>query len=140
VYYRCNLIQACWPSFGASLFLVFQFSIQKYKYLKNRSRILTFVLHRCETWSLTLRNIDFGCSSIGCWERHFALTGNRLTEEWRRLHNEELYDLHSSPNMGVIKSRRMRWVGHVAYTEETKGTYRVFWEPWGKETTCKTCA
>ena len=46
--------------------------------------------------------------------------------EWRRLHNEELNDLYSSPNIvWVIKSRRMRWVGHVAHMGEERGVYRV---------------
>jgi len=45
---------------------------------------------------------------------------------WRRLHNEELHDLYSSPNIvRVIKSRRMRWAGHVARTGEERGVYRV---------------
>jgi len=46
--------------------------------------------------------------------------------EWRRLHNVELNDLYSSPNIfRVIKSRRMRWVGHVARMGEGRGVYRV---------------
>jgi len=46
--------------------------------------------------------------------------------EWRRLHNEELNDLYSSPNIvRVIKSRRMRWAGHVARMGEERGAYRV---------------
>ena len=46
--------------------------------------------------------------------------------EWRRLHNEELNDLYSSPNIvRVIKSRRMRWAGHVARMGEMRGVYRV---------------
>jgi len=46
--------------------------------------------------------------------------------EWRRLHNEELNDLYSSPNIvRVIKSRRIRWAGHVARMGEKTGVYRV---------------
>jgi len=50
----------------------------------------------------------------------------KKTGEWRRLHNEELNDLYSSPNIvRVIKSRRMRWAGHVARMGEERGVYRV---------------
>jgi hypothetical protein len=50
-----------------------------------------------------------------------------VTWEWRRLHNEELYDVYSSPNfIWVIKSRKMRWAVHVACMEVRRGTYRVF--------------
>jgi hypothetical protein len=45
---------------------------------------------------------------------------------WRKLHNDELHGLYSSPNIvRVIKSRRMRWVGHVAHVGEGRGVYRV---------------
>jgi hypothetical protein len=45
---------------------------------------------------------------------------------WRKLHNDELHSLYSPPNIvREIKSSRMRWVGHVARTEEGKGVYRV---------------
>jgi hypothetical protein len=45
---------------------------------------------------------------------------------WRKLHNNKLHNLYSSPNIvRVIKSMRMRWVGHVAYMEEEKGVNRV---------------
>ena len=47
-----------------------------------------------------------------------------VTGEWRKLHNEELNDLYSSPNI-VIKSRRMRWVGHVARVKEGRGVHKV---------------
>jgi hypothetical protein len=49
--------------------------------------------------------------------------------EWRRLHNEELHDLYSSPNIiWVIKSRRMRWAVHVARMGNRRVAYRVFME------------
>ena len=49
-----------------------------------------------------------------------------LRGEWRKLHNEELNDLYSSPNIvRMIKSRRVRWAGHVARMGERRGVYRV---------------
>ena len=54
------------------------------------------------------------------------LRSDEVTGEWRRMHNEELNDLYSSPNiLRVIKSRRMRWAGHVARMGEERGVYRV---------------
>ena len=60
-----------------------------------------------------------------------GLTGTR---EWRKLLNEELSDLYSSPNIvRVIKSRRMRWAGHVARMWESRGVYRALMgKPEGK--------
>ena len=58
--------------------------------------------------------------------RIFGSKRHEVTGEWRRLHNEELNDSYSSPNfVRVIKSRRMRWAGHVARTGEERGMYRV---------------
>ena len=58
--------------------------------------------------------------------RIFGPRRDEVTWEWRRLHNEELNDLYSSPNIvRVIKSRRMRWVGHVARMCEEREVYRV---------------
>ena len=58
--------------------------------------------------------------------RIFGPRMDDVTGEWRRLHNEELNDLYSSPNIvWVIKSRRMGWAGHVACMGEEKGLYRV---------------
>ena len=70
----------------------------------------------CETWSLTLREER----KVRVFEdlvmmRIFGPRRDEVTGEWRRLHNEELKDLCSSPNIvRVIKSRRMGWAGHVA--------------------------
>jgi hypothetical protein len=56
----------------------------------------------------------------------FGSKRDEVTGEWRRLHNEELNDLYSSLNIiRVIKSRRMRWAGHVARMGEGIGAYRV---------------
>ena len=92
-----------------------------------RTIILPVVLYGCETWSLTLREER----KLRVFEnivlrRIFVPRRDEVTGEWRRLHNEELTDLYSSPNIvRVIKSRRMRWAGHVARMDEERGVYRV---------------
>jgi hypothetical protein len=56
----------------------------------------------------------------------FGLKRDAATGEWRKLHNEELNDLYSSPSIvRVIKSRIVKWVGHVAHMGESRGVYRV---------------
>ena len=56
----------------------------------------------------------------------FAAKRDEVTGEWRKLHNEELNDLYSLPNfVWVVKSRRMRWAGHVARMGEARGVQRV---------------
>ena len=58
--------------------------------------------------------------------RIFGPRRDEVTGDWRRLHNEEINVLYSSPNIvRVIKSRRMRWAGHVARMGEERGGYRV---------------
>jgi hypothetical protein len=59
---------------------------------------------------------------------------------WRKLHNDEIHSLYSSPNIvKVIKSKRMRWAGHVARMGERRGVYRVLvGKPESKVTTGKT--
>ena len=59
-------------------------------------------------------------------KRIFGPKKDEVRGEWRKLHNEELNGLYSSPNIvRVIKSRRMRWAGHVARMVEGRGVYRV---------------
>ena len=58
--------------------------------------------------------------------RIFGPMRDEVTGVWRKLHNEELNDLYSSPNIvRVIKSRRMKWVGHIARIGERRRLYRV---------------
>ena len=59
--------------------------------------------------------------------RIFGPKRDEVTGEWRKLHNEELNDLYCSPNIiRVIKSRRLRWTGHVACNGDMRGAYRFF--------------
>ena len=68
--------------------------------------------------------------------RVFGPKRDEVTGEWRKLHNEELKDLYSLPNIvRVVKSRRMRWAGHVARMGEGRGVHRVLvGKPEGKRT------
>ena len=92
-----------------------------------RTIILPVVLYGCETWSLTLREErKLRVFENMVLRRIFGPRMDEVRGEWRRLRNEELSDLYSSPNIvRVIKSRRMRWAGHVARMGEEKGAYRV---------------
>jgi len=92
-----------------------------------RTIILPVVLYGCETRSITLkeecRRRSFENRVL---RRIFGPKRDEVTGEWSKLHNEELDDLYSSPNIvQVIKLRRMRWVGHVAHMVEDRDVYRV---------------
>ena len=89
--------------------------------------ILPVVLYGCKTWSPRLREErKLRMFETMVLRRIFGPRRDEVTGEWRRLHNEDLNDLYSSPNiLRVIKSRRMRWAGHVARLGEERGVYRV---------------
>ena len=57
--------------------------------------------------------------------RIFGSRRDEVTGEWRKLHNEELNDLYSSPNTAWVIKSRMGWAGHVARMREIRGVYRV---------------
>ena len=92
-----------------------------------RTTILPVVLYGCETWSLTLREERrLRVFENRVLRRIFGPKRDTVTGEWRKSHNEELNNLYSSANIvWVIKSRRMRWAGHVARKREGRGVYRV---------------
>jgi hypothetical protein len=93
----------------------------------HRNIIFPVVFHGCETWSLTLREEHrLRVFENRALRKIFGPKRDEVTGEWRRLNNEELYDLYFSPNIiRVIKSRRMRWAGHVALTGDMRGTYKI---------------
>ena len=84
-------------------------------------------MYGCETWSLTLREErKLRVFESMVLRRIFGPRMGEVTGEWRRLHNEELNDFFSPPNIvRVIKSRKMTWAGHVARMDEERGVYRV---------------
>jgi len=92
-----------------------------------RTIILAVVLYGCETWSLTLREErKLRVFENMVLRKIFGPRRDEVTGEWRRLYNEELNDVYSSPNIvRVIKSRRIRWAGHVARMGEERGAYGV---------------
>ena len=80
-----------------------------------------------ETWSLTMtKECRLRVFENRLLRRIFGPKGDEVTREWRKVPNEELNNLYSSPNIvRVIKSIRMRWAGHVARVGESRGVYRV---------------
>jgi hypothetical protein len=101
------------------------------------------VLYGCETWSLTLREEH----TLEVFEnrvlrRIFGPKRDEVTGECRKLHNEELHDLYSSPSIiKIIKARRMRWARHVARMGDKRNAYRLLVgkEKKGKKPQMETC-
>jgi hypothetical protein len=88
------------------------------------------------------RNTEWGCSRIRSRKAYFGLRG-RAERDWKKLHSEEIHDLHSLPNtLRVIKSRRMRWTdGYVASMGKIKSCIHNFGgETWGEVATWKAQA
>ena len=92
-----------------------------------RPKICPVVLYGCETWSLTWREERrLRVFENRVLRRMYGPKRDEITREWRKLHDEELNNLYFSPDLvRAIKSRRMRWVGHVAHMGERRGIYRV---------------
>ena len=86
-----------------------------------------FNLYGCGTWSLTLREEHrLRVFENKVLRKIFGAKRDGITGEWRKLHNAELHALYSSSNIIMnLKSRRLRWAGHVARMEQPRNAYRV---------------
>jgi hypothetical protein len=92
--------------------------------------ILPVVLYGCETWSLTLREEHrLTVSENRVLRRIFGPKRDEVTGKWRKLHNDKFHILYSSRNIiRQIKSRRMRWAGHVACMDRRENCTSFWWE------------
>ena len=98
--------------------------------------ILPGVLYGCETcWLKLTEKLKLRVSENRVLRRILGPQSDEVTGEWRKLNNEQLNDQYSSPNIiWLIKSRRMRWSGHVAHIGAKKGAYKVLLgKPEGKK-------
>ena len=95
--------------------------------MKIYRKLILPVLYGCKSWSLTLREkCGLRVFENKVLRRILEPKRDEVTGEWRRPHNEELYALYFLPDIiRVIKSRRLRWAGHVALMGERRGAYSV---------------
>jgi hypothetical protein len=122
---RLNSGNACYHSVQNLLFSHLLSKNLKITIYKNI--ISSVVLYGCETWSLTLREEHrLRVFENRVLRRIFGPKRDDVTGEWKKLHNEELCDLYSSPSIiSMIKSRRMRWARYVSRMRE--GTRVCCW-------------
>ncbi|KAJ4426359.1 hypothetical protein ANN_27173 [Periplaneta americana] len=122
---RINMGNACYYSVEkllSSCLLSKNLKVRIYKTVT-----LPVVLYGCETWTLTLREEHrLRVFENKVLRKIFGAKRDEVTGEWRKLHNAELHALYSSPDIiRNIKSRRLRWAGHVARMGESRNAYRV---------------
>ncbi|KAJ4435504.1 hypothetical protein ANN_18120, partial [Periplaneta americana] len=122
---RINMGNACYYSVEkllSSSLLSKNLKVSIYKTV-----ILPVVLYGCETWTLTLREEHrLRVFENKVLRKIFGAKRDEVTGEWRMLHNAELHALYSSPDIiRNIKSRRLRWAGHIARMGESRNAYLV---------------
>jgi hypothetical protein len=125
---------ACYHSVQNLLFSSLLSKNLKIKIYRNIN--LPVVVFGCENCSLTLwEELRLTVFENRVLRRIFGHNRDKVTVEWKKLHNEEINGLYSSPNIfRVIKSRRIKWIGLVARIGEGKGVYRVLvGKPEGKK-------
>jgi hypothetical protein len=112
--------------FGAEPFVLTLLS-KNVKVRIYKTIILPMVLYGCETWSETVREEHkLRVFENRALRRIFGPKRDGVTGGWRKLHNEELHNLYSSPSIiRIINSGRMRWAGHVARMRERRNMYRL---------------
>ncbi|KAJ4428825.1 hypothetical protein ANN_25818 [Periplaneta americana] len=121
---RINVGNACYYSVEkllSSSLLSKNLKVRIYK------TVILPVLYGCETWTLTLREEHrLRVFENKVLRKIFGAKWDEVTGEWRKLHNTELHALYSSPDIiRNLKSRRLRWAGHVARMGESRNAYRV---------------
>jgi hypothetical protein len=121
---RLNSRNACY--YSVQNILSSRLILKNLKLKIYKTVIMPVVLYGCEIWSLTLGEEQ----RLRVFENRVLrkIFGPKREEDgsWRKLHNDELHSQCSSTNIvGVIKSRRMRWVGHAAHMGEGRSVYRV---------------
>ncbi|KAJ4431620.1 hypothetical protein ANN_20219 [Periplaneta americana] len=123
--HRINMGNACYYSVGKLLSSSLHSKNLKVRIYK--TVILPVVLYGCETWTLTLKEEHrLRVFENKVLRKIFGAKRDEVTGEWRKLHNTELHALYSLPDIiRNIKSRRLRWAGHVARMGESRNAYRV---------------
>jgi hypothetical protein len=114
------MLATIWFSLLSSRLLSRNVKVKIYKTI-----ILSVILYGCETWSLTLREEHrLRVFENGVQRRIFEPKRDEVIGEWRKLHIGEHHNLYTSPNIiGLMKSRRMRWAGHMV--QEKREVYKV---------------
>ncbi|KAJ4450318.1 hypothetical protein ANN_01738 [Periplaneta americana] len=122
---RINMGNACY--YSVEKLLSSSLLSKNLKVIIYKTVILPVVLYGCETWTFTLREEQrLRVFENKVLRKIFGAKRDEVTGEWRKLHNTELHALYSSPDIiRNIKSRRLRWAGHVVRMGESRNAYRV---------------